>query len=119
MFAIAAAWSPDLNKPPFYLDLPVKDGVIQPAVLAKWVANMPLTTIDQNITNIKLLHVIAFDAGNKDESIAESIKVLDGELNKYQVKHFFEIYKGTHISRIAERIKLKMLPFFSANLSFK
>ena len=31
----AAAWSPDPRNPPLYLDLPVKDGVPQPDVLAK------------------------------------------------------------------------------------
>jgi hypothetical protein len=57
-------------------------------------------------------------AGTKDENIAASIKVLDEELNKNGVKYLFEVYEGTHINRIAERIKLKMLPFFSKNFSF-
>jgi hypothetical protein len=68
--------------------------------------------------DLKQLRAIAFDAGTKDESIAASLKVLDAELYKYKVNHFFEIYEGTHISRIAERIKIKMLLFFSSNLSF-
>src|SRR3954469_14009925 len=33
--ASAAAWSPDPKTPPLYLDLPVKEGVSQPEVLAK------------------------------------------------------------------------------------
>jgi len=33
--ASAAAWSPNPKNPPLYLDLPVKDGVVQPDVLAK------------------------------------------------------------------------------------
>src|SRR5579884_3421689 len=40
--ASAAAWSPDPNNPPLYLDLPTKSGVPQPDVLAKWTANAPL-----------------------------------------------------------------------------
>jgi hypothetical protein len=44
--------------------------------------------------------------------------VLDEKLNNYGVKHFFEIYEGDHINRIAERIEKKMLIFFSDNLSF-
>jgi S-formylglutathione hydrolase len=78
---------------------------------------MPLTSIDQYINNLKQLHAIAFDAGTKDESIAASIKVLDEELNKYGIKHMFEIYEGTHTSRIAQRIEQKMVSFFSNNLS--
>jgi S-formylglutathione hydrolase FrmB len=118
VFASAAAWSPNPALPPFYIDLPVKNGVLQPTVLAKWNANRPLNTIDQYITNIKQLKAIAFDAGTRDQSIAASIKVLDEELNKYEIKHFFEIYEGDHINRVAERIETKMLRFFSDNLSF-
>ena len=118
VFASAAAWSPNPTLPPFYIDLPVKNGELQPAVLAKWNANRPLNTIDQYISNIKKLKAIAFDAGDRDQGIAASIKILDTELNKYGIKHFFEIYEGDHINRVAERIEKKMLVFFSENLSF-
>jgi S-formylglutathione hydrolase FrmB len=117
-FAKAAAWSPNLHNPPFYIDLPVKNGQIQTDVLNKWIANMPITTIDQYIYNLKKLRAIAFDAGAQDESIAAGIKVLDEVLNKYGVKHAFEIYRGNHTNRVSERIRLKMLPFFSNNLVF-
>ena len=117
-FASAAAWSPNPARPPFYVDLPVEDGKMQPEVLVKWNANRPLATLDQNINNLKKLRAIAFDAGTRDESIAASIKVLDQELNKYGVKHEFEIYEGNHINRVAERIERKMLTFFSQNLVF-
>jgi enterochelin esterase-like enzyme len=114
MYASAAAWSPNPNKPPLYLDMPVGDN--QATVLQKWAANMPLTTLDQYIGNLMQLHAIAFDAGSKDVNIAASLKVLDAELNKYKIPHTFEIYDGTHTSRIAERIETKMLKFFSDNL---
>jgi S-formylglutathione hydrolase len=118
LFASAAAWSPNPTQPPFYIDLPVKNGEMQPAVQAKWNANRPLITLDQYITNLKKLRAIAFDAGTKDQGIAASIKVLDGELNKYGIGHIFEIYEGDHTNRVAERIGKKMLLFFSDNLSF-
>jgi len=119
MFASAAAWSPNPKNPPFYIDLPVKNGQLQEEVLRKWDANRPLNSLDQYIFNIKKLKAIAFDAGTRDVSIAESIKTLDKELNKYGIKHFFEIYEGDHINRVAERIEKKMLQFFSENLSFE
>jgi S-formylglutathione hydrolase FrmB len=117
-FASAAAWSPNPQRPPFFVDLPVMNGQLQPEVLVKWNANRPLATIDQHIYNLKKLRAFAFDAGTRDQSIAASIKVLDEELNKYGVKHTFEIYEGDHINRVAERIDQKMLSFFSKNLSF-
>jgi len=115
-FASAAAWSPDPVNPPFYLQLPIKSGQLQSIVQEKWTANMPLATLDQYIFNLKKLHSIAFDAGSKDEGIAASIKTLDQELNKYGIKHMFEIYEGDHTNRIADRIAEKMLLFFSDNL---
>lgn len=118
LFASAAAWSPDPTNPPFYLDLPVKDGKLQPQVFRKWDANRPLNSLDQYIYNIKKLTAIGFDAGDKDAVIAGSLKTLDNELNKYGIRNSFEIYEGTHASRIAERIETKMLPFFSGNLIF-
>ena len=119
LFASAAAWSPNPTNPPFYIDLPVKDGKLQPQVFQKWDANRPLNSLDQYIFNIKKLTAIGFDAGDKDAGIAGSIKTLDNALNKYGIKHSFEIYEGTHTSRVAERIETKMLQFFSANLTFQ
>ncbi|WP_333820960.1 alpha/beta hydrolase [Ohtaekwangia sp.] len=118
LFASAAAWSPNPANPPFFIDLPVKEGKVQPGILQKWDANRPLNNLDQYIFNIRKLKAIGFDAGTKDAWIAESIKTLDNELNKYGIKHFFEIYEGDHINRVAERIQNKMVKFFSDNLSF-
>ena len=116
-FASAAAWSPNPSQPPFYIDLPVKDGKLQTMVLEKWNANSPLVTLDQYIYNIKKLKAIGFDAGTKDVSIAASIKVLDSGLTKYGIPHSFEIYEGNHTDHVAQRIEKRMLEFFSKNLS--
>ena len=118
VFASAAAWSPNPTNTPLYLDLPIKDGAVQPMVQAKWWSNMPLATIDQYIPNIRQLKAIAFDAGDKDEHIAASIKILDSTLNNYGVKHTYEEYEGDHVNRIRNRIENKMLAFFSENLLF-
>jgi S-formylglutathione hydrolase FrmB len=117
--ASSAAWSPNPKNPPLYLDLPTKNGEFQPALAAKWAANAPLAMIDQYIPNLKRLHALAFDAGAQDAGIGGTVKVLDQILNAYEIPHTFEIYEGTHISRIAERVETKTLPFFSSNLSFR
>src|SRR6187402_219513 len=59
--ASAAAWSPNAKNPPLYLDLPVKDGVLQPEVLAKWAANAPLAFVDQYIGHLRQYRAIAMD----------------------------------------------------------
>ena len=118
MLASAAAWSPNPQNPPLYLDLPWKDGEWQPEIAQRWAANAPLVTVDQYITNLKRLKGLAFDAGDKDQPIASNIAILDEDLNTNNVPHFFEIYDGDHLNHIAERFEMKVLPFFSKNLSF-
>jgi S-formylglutathione hydrolase len=115
--ASAAAWSPNPKNPPLFLDLPTKDGEPQPAVTARWAANAPLAMVDQYIPNLKRLKAIAFDAGTQDRSIAASIKVLDEKLVAYGVAHLYEAYEGNHTNKVGERIEMKMIPFFSTNLS--
>jgi S-formylglutathione hydrolase FrmB len=116
--ASAAAWAPNPKNPPFFFDLPTKDGETQGLVLAKFAANAPLAMVDQYIGNLKRLHAIAFDAGDKDTGIAATIRTLDGILDRYELPHTFEIYEGTHTSAIPARIELKTMPFFSRNLAF-
>lgn len=117
--ASAAAWSPDPKNPPLFLDLPYKGDELQPDVIAKWAANAPLAMIDQYIGNLRKLHAIAMDAGDKDEPIATTVRTLDRILTSYDVPHSFAIYPGNHVSGIAERVETKTLPFFSKNLSFE
>lgn len=59
--ATAAAWSPDPKNPPLFLDLPMKDGVAQPDILAKWTANSPLAFVDQYIGNLRQYRAISID----------------------------------------------------------
>ena len=116
--ASAAAWSPDPKNPPLFFDLPYKNGELEPAVVAKWAANAPLAMIDQYISNLRKMHAIAMDAGDKDEPIASTVRTLDHILTSYDIPHMFEIYPGNHVSGIADRVETKALPFFSKNLSF-
>jgi len=116
--ASAAAWSPNPGRAPFYFDLPSRDGEYLPEIGAKWAANAPLAMIDQYIGRLKQLRGLAVDAGAQDASIAETVRTLDKILTSYKIEHFFEIYEGTHTSRIAERVETKVLPFFSQKLEF-
>jgi len=116
--ASAAAWSPDPNNPPLYLDLPTKSGVPQPDVLAKWTANAPLAFIDQYIDELRQYRAIAIDVGDQDRLRDDTTK-LHEVLAKYGIAHGFEIYHGTHTSAVADRFQNHVLPFFSSNLCFQ
>jgi len=117
MIASAAAWSPDPKSPPLYLDLPVADGKVVPAIAARWMANAPLAMLDQYVTSLKQAHAIALDVGTKDFLLA-SIEELDGRMTLFGIRHTFETYDGNHISGIQERLEKKVIPFFSDQLTF-
>lgn len=113
--ASAAAWAPDPKNPPLYLDLPMKDGVPQPEVQAKFAANAPLAFIDQYIDNLKEYHAIAEDVGDQDGLRFDTQKLHD-ILDRYGIRNSFEMYHGTHTSAVADRIQNHVMPFFSQNL---
>ena len=115
--ATAAAWSPNPKNPPLYLDMPVKDGVVQQDVLNKWEANSPLAFIDQYIDNLRKYRAIAMDVGDEDGLRFDTIKV-HNILDTYGLPNHFEIYHGTHTSAVADRFQNHVLPFFSKNLCF-
>ncbi|MGD0155599.1 MAG: alpha/beta fold hydrolase [Terracidiphilus sp.] len=116
-FASAAAWSPDPKNPPLYLDLPTKDGVAQPDVLAKWAANAPLAFVDQYIGNLRQYRAISMDVGDQDGLRFDAAKLHDA-FDKYGLANSFEIFHGTHTSAVADRFQNHVLPFFSKNLCF-
>jgi len=118
LLASAAAWSSNPRNPPLYLDLPVKAGVPQPEVLAKWTANAPLAFIDQYIADLRRYQGIALEVGDEDRLRTDTGKLRD-VLNQYAVPNSFEIYKGTHTSAVADRFQNYVLPFFSRNLCFE
>jgi len=113
--ATAAAWSPDPKNPPLYFDLPMKDGVPQPDVLAKWTANAPLAFIDQYIGNLRQYRAIAMDVGDQD-GLRVDTKKLHEILDNYGLQNSLEIYSGTHTSAVADRFQNHVIPFFSQNL---
>jgi S-formylglutathione hydrolase len=116
VFASAAAWSPNPNNPPFYLDLPYKDGKARPEIFAKWTANAPLAMIDQYIANLRTYKALAVDIGNKD-GLAPGAAMLHNVLDQYKIKHDYEVYEGDHVNRVARQLETKVLPFFAANLA--
>ena len=113
--ASAAAWSPNPKNPPLYLDLPTKDGVVQPDVIARWAANAPLAFVDQYISNLRQYRGIAIDVGDQDNLRVGAAK-LHEILDNYGIANSFEIYHGTHTSAVADRFQNHVLPFFSKNL---
>jgi enterochelin esterase-like enzyme len=116
-FATAAAWAPNPKNPPLYFDLPTKDGIPQPEIVAKFAANAPLVFVDQYIGNLKQYRAVAIDVGDQDGLRIDAGK-LHNILDNYGIANSFEIYPGTHTSAVADRFQNHVLPFFSKNLCF-
>lgn len=116
-FAVAAAWSPNPNKPPFFADLPFEDGVLAQRVLAEWAANAPLAMLPQYVHNLRRYQSIAIDVGNRDGLVADNTALHDA-LDRFAIAHVFEIYDGDHGSGVASRFEQKVLPYFSKHLKF-
>jgi enterochelin esterase-like enzyme len=114
--ASAAAWSPNPNNPPLYLDLPVMDGKVRPDIVAKWVANAPLEMIDQYVSGLTAYYAIAIDIGTKDNLLGSNQKLHDAMV-RLRIPHGYEEYDGDHTNRVRERIESHVLPFFSKNLA--
>ena len=116
--ASAAAWSPDPKNPPLYLDLPTHNGEPQPDVFAKWAANAPFAFIDQYVGNLRRYRAISIDVGDQDGLKVDTGKLHD-VLDRYGIANAFEVYSGTHTSRVADRFQNHVMPFFGNNLCFE
>jgi S-formylglutathione hydrolase FrmB len=115
--ATAAAWSPDPKNPPLYLELPTKGGEPRPEVLAKWSANAPLAFLDQYVGDLRRYRAIAIDVGDQD-FLKEDAARLHAALDRYGIANTFDLYPGTHVSKVADRFQNHVLPFFDRSLCF-
>ena len=115
--ALAAAWSPNPGNPPAFFDLPTKDGKVVPEIAAKWIANSPLAMVDQYSSNLKKYKSFMMDCGLQD-GLQGSNKEMDEALTRLGVPHTYETYEGDHTNHVKDRWVERVLPFFSANLSF-
>lgn len=117
MLASAAAWSPNPNNPPWYLDLPIQGGEVQLDVVAQWAANAPLAMVHQYLPALEKFRALHIDAGTRDFSIVETVHQLHRILNDYEVPHVTEEYEGDHVNRIHDRLISKVMPVFSEHLT--
>ena len=121
--ALAAAFSPNPNRPPLYVDFPFeqRDGRWRKvdAVQAEWAEHSPYDMVPSHASHLKRLAGFAFDVGTRDELVAPAqLAQMDSAFTRAGVPHTYETYDGTHTSRIGERMITRVLPFFSRTLEF-
>jgi S-formylglutathione hydrolase len=119
--ALAAAFSPNVNRPPLFVDFPfeMREGQWQAiaGVQGKWMEHAPYNMVPSHADHLKRLAGFAFDVGTRDELVNPiQLAQMDSAFTRAGVPHTFETYDGTHASRIGERMVTKVLPFFSRTL---
>lgn len=119
--ALSAAFAPDVNKPPLYVDLPFEQTNGRwrriDDVQARWTEHSPQDMIPSYGDHLRRLRGFAFDVGTRDELVAiASLDSMDMALKRAHIAHTYETYDGTHTSDIGPRLITKVLPFFSRTL---
>ena len=124
--AVARAWSPNPDRPPFYCDVPFTyDGdslVVNNAVLEKWNQNMPVYMVDKYANNLRKLKALKLDWGRNDASrFPIQCGMFSQRLENLGIEHFSEEYIGNHGNKIWTldgRVLNDLLPFFNNHLNF-
>ena len=115
-FAWSAAWAPNPEQPPFYLDVPFERGELQPSVVRRWQDNSALLLTKNRGQQLRRLNALAIDAGD-DDPWALGVQQLSAELTRHGVSHTFDMYDGGHTDRVGARFGTHLLPFFYRHLS--
>jgi S-formylglutathione hydrolase FrmB len=126
LVAVARAWSPNPDRPPFYCDLPFTfEGdslIVNNSILEKWNQNMPVYMVDKYASNLRKLKAIKLDWGRNDASrFPVQCGMFSQRLENLGINHFAEEYIGNHGNKIWTddgRILNDLLPFFNDYLSF-
>lgn len=115
----AAAFSPNPDNPPILCDFPVElvDGETKSVttIMDQWNAQTPLGMIQQYGANLSQFQGVQFDVGSSDffVDIPISNRSFSAALTQAGIAHVFEEYDGDHSNRLVERMRTKILPFFS------
>lgn len=111
-YGLAAAFSPNLLNPPFYVDLffEFPSGEIVEEVWGKWIENDPFSMVATHGENLVQLRGIYLDAGDKDDFVNNiPTEMLHQALVEAGIEHQFQIYDGTHFNRIYETIGISLV----------
>lgn len=117
VFAFGAAWSPNLDNPPYMVDLPIDEfGAMRPDIVQKWLNHDPFSMLDgpQNLNKIRSLKGIYLDAGLQDElGMNGMADAFSTKLTAFGIAHTYENFEGTHFGNIFSRLEVSF-PFCSA-----
>lgn len=115
IYALSAALSPNLNNPPFFVDLPFEypSGKVIEQVRQRWIQSDPLNMLSIYSSFLKSMKGIYIDVGDKDLlGFKEAADAFHLELLRLGIDHVYDVFQGGHSDNGVERA-VKALRFLS------
>jgi len=111
IYQYAACYSPNPDRPPFYVDLPVAfpSGELRQDVWDRWLAFDPVVNVHDRLDNLRRLSGILLDAGVKDEyRLQWGHRLLSHHLTEARIAHELVENAGNHGGRSRERYQVAL-----------
>jgi len=101
MYSASAAFSPDVDDWPYYVDLPVDYyGNVIDEVWDLWLGQDPLTLAQDNLANIQSIRFY-MDCGDQDDYLFYNHSTSFSEfLDDENINYVYEIYPGDHFTEV-------------------
>jgi S-formylglutathione hydrolase FrmB len=110
-YAMSAAWSPNLQEPPFYVDFPIEypSGNVITEIAARWYQEDPFTLLDIYSNEFRSLKGIYFDCGMNDElNICAGNDFMKQKLDYHGIDYTYVLHGGGHFTNIFERLEASL-----------
>lgn len=115
MYALSAALSPNLDNPPFFVDLPFEypSGKVIEAVRQRWLKADPLTMLSDHGPALAGMKGIYIDVGSEDlPGFKMAGDAFHQELLDMGIQHVYDVYEGDHYANPIGRA-MNLLTFLS------
>lgn len=118
MYALSAALSPNLDNPPYFVDLPFEypNAEIIESVRLRWMVGDPITMLKNDNSSLKQMNGIYIDVGTEDlPGFKQAADAFHQALVDMNIQHEYNVYEGDHYAKEIERAT-SSLTFISALL---
>jgi len=111
VYDYAACYSPNPDRPPFYVDLPVAfpSGELIQEVWDRWLAFDPVVNVHDRLDELRKLSGILLDAGSNDDyNLHWGHRLLSHHLHEAGIAHEHRVNPGNHGGRAFERYQVAL-----------
>ena len=118
MYALSAALSPNLDNPPYFVDMPFEYPNLEiiESVRQRWLVGDPITMLNNDSSSLKKMSGIYIDVGTEDlPGFKQAADAFHQALVEMNIQHEYNVYEGDHYAKEVERAT-SSLTFISALL---